>query len=361
MSLPSVTQLFISFPTLLRANGFAVAPDQTIGFIEAINLLGPNGIEDIRRAAVALLAIPRDRRGDFDALFDAHFLGATLPDAVQGDEVEAEAHEGTGETQEIPEDPTDEPGDDATAGERLSHRALVDRPEIALAALRRDGPSRLPRRRSRRYQAVRNGQVLDMRRALRNAARQDGEVLSLPTRARQSRQRRIVLLIDVSGSMKDQTEGALRIAHSLFRAAERLEVFTLGTRLTRVTPALRHANASRALERASALVADIDGGTRIGESLTAFLAVPRFAGFARGATVVVLSDGLERGSPASLVMAAERLNRLAWRLDWLSPLTPDGTPHTQAMQALLPHLTHLGDGTSTEAIVDHLLTMATAA
>ena len=145
------------------------------------------------------------------------------------------------------------------------------------------------------------------------------------------------------------------------RVAEQLEVFTLGTRLTRATPALRHANPTRALERASALIADIDGGTRIGEALTAFLAVPRYAGFTRGAAVVVLSDGLEIGAPDALISAARRLERLAWRLDWLSPLTPDGVPQTQAMQAILPYLTRLGDGTSTQAIVDHLLTMAEAA
>lgn len=361
MKLPPATELFVSFPTLLRANGFAAAPDQTIGFIEGVGLLGPTGIQDIRWAAVALFAIPQDRRTDFDALFDAHFLGATLPDAVTGDDEDAEAHEGTGETQEIPEDPSDEPGDDATAAERLSHRPLIDRPEQALARLRRDGASRLPRRRSRRFRPARYGRVLDMRRTMREAARRDGEVLTLPRRARQTRQRRIVLLIDVSGSMKELTDQSLRLAHGLSRAAERLEVFTLGTRLTRVTPALRHANPTRALDRASALIADIDGGTRIGEALTAFLSVPRYAGFTRGAAVVVLSDGLEIGEPDALIIATRRLERLAWRLDWLSPLASDGVPQTDAMQAILPYLSHLGDGATTQAIVDHLLTMAEAA
>lgn len=362
MTLPAATELFVSFPTLLRANSFAAAPDQTIGFIEAIGLLGPRDVEDIRRSAVALFAIPQERRVDFDALFNAHFLGVSLPDAMPGDdEEEAEAHEGTGETQEIPEDPSDEPGDDGTAAERLSHRTLIDQPEQALAKLRRDGPTSLPRRRSRRYRHARDGQVFDMRRAMRDAARCDGEVITLPRRRRRTGQRRIVLLIDVSGSMKDQTDQMLRLAHGLAQAAERLEAFTLGTRLTRVTPALRHANPGRAMDRAAALIADIDGGTRIGEALTAFLAVPRFAGFARGAAIVMLSDGLERGDPTALVSAIQRLQRMAWRLDWLSPLTPDGTPQTQAMQAIMPHLTHLGDGATTQAIVDHLLTMAEAA
>ncbi|MEM7743964.1 MAG: VWA domain-containing protein [Pseudomonadota bacterium] len=356
--LPAGAQSLVAFPTLLRANGFAVAPDQTMSFVEAVGLLGPRRMDHIRRAAVATLAIAQDRRADFDALFDAHFLDAALPDAMPGDDEEVEAHEGTGETAEIPEESSDdEPGDEATAAERLGHRMLADQPEEALAALRRHGPTRLPMRRSRRFRAARDGRVLDMRRALREAARRDGEVLTLPHRRRRWRQRRIALLIDVSGSMADRTEGALRLAHALARVAERLEVFTLGTRLTRVTPALRLQNPARALERASALIADIDGGTRIGEALTAFLSVPRYVGFTRGAAVVVLSDGLERGEPSTLIAATRRLTRLAWRLDWLSPIAPEGTPQTEAMTALLPHLDHLGDGATTRAICDHLLTM----
>ncbi|MEM9139551.1 MAG: VWA domain-containing protein [Pseudomonadota bacterium] len=360
--LPAGAKPFVDFPPLLRANGFAVSPDQTMGFVEAVGLLGPTGVDDVRRAAVAMLAVPHDRQADFNALFDAHFLGAPLPQAMPGDEdEEVEAHEGTGETEDIPEDPSDEPGDEAALAEHLGHRALQDRPEDALSLLRRDGAARLPRRRSRRFRAAPDGRALDMRRALREAARRDGEVLTLPQRRRQTRQRRIVLLIDVSGSMQERTESALRLAHTLARVAERLEVFTLGTRLTRVTPALRQRNAGLALDRASALIADIDGGTRIGEALTAFLAVPRYTGFARGAAVVVLSDGLERGSPDALVAATRRLGRLAWRLDWLSPLALDGLPQTEAMRAIAPLLDHLGDGASTQAIVDHLLDLAEAA
>ena len=362
MTLPAAARPLVAFAPLLRANGFAVSPDQTMSFLEAVGLLGPRGIEDIRRAAAATMAIPQTRRADFDALFNAHFLGASLPQAVPGDDEEVEAHEATGETTDIPDEPDDDdPGDEATTAERLGHRALADRPEDALAALRRNGPSRLPRRRSRRFQRARSGQLLDMRRTLREAAKQDGEILTLPRRRHRTRQRRIVLLIDVSGSMKDRTESALRLAHTLCRAAERLEVFTLGTRLTRITPALRLHHPARALERASGLIADIDGGTRIGEALTAFLSVPRYAGFTRGAAVVVLSDGLERGEPQTLIAAVQRLTRLAWRLDWLSPLVVDNTPQTEAMQALMPLVDHIGDGSTTQAIADHLLTMADAA
>lgn len=362
MMVPAGARPLVAFSPLLRANGFAVAPDQTAGFVEAAGLLGPASIHDLRRAAVAMLGIPPERRAVFDRLFDAHFLGAALPRSSPGEDEDIEAHEPTGHAEDRPEAlDEDAPGGEATTAERLSHRTLADRPGDGLRALRRHGPSRLPRRRSRRFQTARDGRVPDLRRALREAARHDGEVLTLPHRKRRWRQRRIVLLIDVSGSMADRTESALRLAHALARVAERLEVFTLGTRLTRITPALRFANPARALERAGGLIADIDGGTRIGEALTAFLSVPRYAGFVRGASVVMLSDGLERGDPAALIAATRRLQRLSWRLDWLSPLVTDGIPQTQAMRAIRPLLDHLGDGATTRAICNHLLNMGEAA
>ena len=151
------------------------------------------------------------------------------------------------------------------------------------------------------------GESIDLRRRARLAVRQGGDTPELPWRRRRSRHRRILLLIDISGSMKEHTEHTLRFAHALYRAAERMECFTLGTRLTRVTGAFRLRNPDRALVRASALAPDWDGGTRIGDALRAFLSVPRFAGLARGAAVVVLSDGLERGAPDAMVEAVQRL------------------------------------------------------
>ena len=135
----------------------------------------------------------------------------------------------------------------------------------------------------------------DTRRTLREAVRNDGDVMRLRRLKRRPRQRRILLLIDVSGSMKERTETHLRIAHALAHAVERIEVFTFGTRLTRVTRAMRLKQREQALAATSAIVSDWDGGTRIGDALRAFLSVPRFAGYSRGAVVLVLSDGLERG------------------------------------------------------------------
>ena len=363
--LPRAARPFLEFPTILRAHGFVVSPDQTVGFLQAIDLLGPRTVEDIRRAAIALFAIPKDREAEFDALFRAFFLGQAVPGAVEGEDEDVAAHEATGEAEEIdaPDD-DDEAGGEATAAERLGQRDFpAEDPDAALRRFARQAPTRLPRRRSYRFAPDRSGKLLDMRRTLRAAARRDGEAFELARRRRKTRQRRIVLLVDVSGSMQDRTDDSLRLAQAIVRTAERVEAFTLGTRLTRVTPALRIRNRDQALARASALVADFDGGTRLGEALQAFLAVPRYAGFARGAAVVVLSDGLERGGPEAMTDAARRLRRLAWRLDWLSPLAADPTyrPETGGLAAILPDLDYFGDGASPAAVVDHLLDLGRTA
>jgi uncharacterized protein with von Willebrand factor type A (vWA) domain len=205
-----------------------------------------------------------------------------------------------------------------------------------------------------------------LRRTLREAVRNDGDVFRLSRLRRRTRQRNLLLLIDVSGSMKARTEAHLRLAHAVTHAAERadrVEVFTFGTRLTRVTRSLRLKNRDAALAAASTLVSDWDGGTRIGDALQAFLAVPRFAGYARGTFVAVLSDGLERGDPAAMRDAVSRISRRAWRLSWLTPLAsgPDFRPETEALKAVLPFLDDLGDGSTVEAVCAHLLNRGRAA
>ncbi|MEL6235990.1 MAG: VWA domain-containing protein [Pseudomonadota bacterium] len=363
--MPGALRPFVDFAGLLRANGFAVAPDQTIGFVRAIGLLGPRGLTDVYRAARALFAVPPEQVEAFDALFRAFFLGQTVSAPAHGDEgEEVEAHEASGADAAAELDPAEAPpGAEATPAERLGYRQLAAGEDAALAQLARAAPRHLPRRLSRRRIAARSGDRPDLRRALRAAARRDGELLTLPMTRRRLRQRRIVLLIDVSGSMSERTEPALRFAHALTQAAERIEVFTLGTRLTRITRALAPRAADRALPRAAALIADIDGGTRIGEALQAFLAVPRYAGFARGALVLVLSDGLERGDPAAMVAATRRLARLAWRLNWLSPLAGSAgyRPETAGLAAILPDLDALAPGGDIAALTDHVLTTARSA
>lgn len=366
MTLPQAVRPFVEFSALLRNRGFSIAPDQTIGFIEAIGQLGPRDISDIHKAGRAMLAVPPERMPEYDALFRAFFLGQAVAAPAAGDAPEeVEIHEPKGGTREIDaSDDQSEAGSEAIAAERLSHRqfAKTEEDEV-LARFRRDAPGSLPRRRSYRRFAANHGDRLNMRRTLREAARHDGDVICLHETRRKTRQRRVVLLVDVSGSMKDLTESSIRFAHALIQTADSAEAFTFGTRLTRITPALRIADADGALERIGRLVADFDGGTRIGDALDAFLSLPRFAGIARGAAVVILSDGLERGDPSEMVLAVQRLSRLAWRLDWLTPLAADHDyrPRTKALQASRPWLDSLSDGSRLSSICFHVLNLARAA
>jgi hypothetical protein len=194
---------------------------------------------------------------------------------------------------------------------------------------------------------------------LRDSVRNDGEVLRLGRLKRRARPRKVLLLIDVSGSMKGRTEDNMKLAHALLQAAPNVEVFTFGTRLTRVTRALRLKRREQALFAAAHLVSDWDGGTRIGDALQAFLAVPRFGSYARGAAVIVVSDGLERGDPSALRDAVAKLSRRAWRLSWLTPLatSPGFKPQTEALIAIRRFVDDLVDGGSSIAIVSHLLTL----
>ncbi|MBV8961519.1 MAG: VWA domain-containing protein, partial [Hyphomicrobiales bacterium] len=123
---------------------------------------------------------------------------------------------------------------------------------------------------------------------------------------------------------------------------------------------MRQRNRQRALAGAANLVADWDGGTRIGEALGAFLGIPRFAALARGAALVVLSDGLERGDPSAMREAVAHLSRIAWRTVWLTPLAGDKNfePRTAGLAAVWPFLDELGDGGSLDSICAHVLELA---
>lgn len=361
--LPPATRLFVAFPALLREHGIAAAPEQTTSFLMAIELLGPRSVEHIRKAAVATLAPHPEQRERFDALFDMHFLGGALAEAGDDDfapDEDISVQEDAGSREVLIGEEVNETGQAATGAEALSIRQLktLDDSET----LRRFGralPAALPRRRGYRHRAARRGPMVDLARSLKDAIRHDGEVMSLKRLKRETRPRPILLLIDVSGSMKLRSDANLALAHAIVQATRQVEVFTFGTRLTRVTRALRRKRREQALAEASGLVADWDGGTRIGDALQAFLAVPRFAAYARGAVVIVLSDGLERGDPAALVTAVARLAQRAHRIDWLTPLAADPgyRPETEALRLIAPRLASLSDGASTARICRHILSL----
>lgn len=361
MTLPRALVPFLHFAAVLRASGFPVAPEQTEDVIAATGLLGPKALTDIRAAARALYGPPPERWPEFDALFDQCFLGRSIAAPAMGAQEDMPDAYDAGALDLMPEPDEDDPsGTDATAAERLFARdfdAVLD--AQALRRFRRAAAAAMPQRRSRRTKSYPKGPRPDPARAFREMARYDGDIAHLPAKRRVTKPRRVLLLLDVSGSMKGQTDSSLRIAHAVTQSLPQVETFTLGTRLTRVTRALRPRQETVALTRASGLVADWDGGTRLGEALLTFLSVPRFAGLARGAYTVILSDGLERGGPEAIIEAMTRLSRLSWGTLWLSPLaTTAQSPETAAMQAIAPLLDHIGDGSTAPRICAEILSFA---
>ncbi|WP_315797588.1 VWA domain-containing protein [Bradyrhizobium sp. SZCCHNRI3043] len=362
--LPPATEIFVTFAALLRRNGFAIAPEQTTAFLAAIELLGPVSIEDIRRAGTATLAPPPERLATYNLLFDVHFGVAeatAFSESDRQDDVVRLQEEGDSAVDPDIAQDQNESGLAATRAEALVARRLsATTGGGPLQLLARQARAKLPKRRGHRRMRTRRGSFVDLRRTLRESVRRDGEVLSLRRLRRRPRLRRLLLLIDVSGSMKARTEDNMRLAHVLVQAVPQAEVFTLGTRLTRVTRPLRLKRREQALLAASHLVSDWDGGTRIGEALQAFLGVPRFSIYARGAAVLVISDGLERGDHQVLREAVWKLSLRAWRLSWLTPLAtgPGFRPQTEALQAIAPLVDDMVPGGSDEAIVAHVLSLA---
>jgi uncharacterized protein with von Willebrand factor type A (vWA) domain len=235
---------------------------------------------------------------------------------------------------------------DYTAAERAAARLLLER-------LARRGA----RRRSRRTRASgRSGEVPDLRATMRASLRHGGEPIERRWREPATRQRPLVLVVDVSGSMAPYARMLLQYVQASVAARRRVEAFAFGTRLTRITRELHGRDPDRALARAAAVAVDIGGGTRIGDALATLNRVHgRRVG--RGAVVVVLSDGWDRGDPSVLADEMARLRRTAHRLVWLNPLAADPRfePLTRGMQAALPHTDTLLAGNSLaslEALAD---------
>ena len=358
VTIPDAARPFTEFARRLRDHGFPVATEQTIAFLRSITLLGPKSIRDIYWAARATLAPAPDRLGEFDALFDATFRGATgsIPESDSDvDEDSPTSESDSGHLDPTTMDRANETGATATTAEALSVKRFPPRAASSrLRTIQQTLAERAPHRRGYRHDAVHSGGRIDVRRSLSRMVRGGAGAAAPVLTKRQDKPRRILLLIDISGSMKSHTQDYLRFAHVLTQTLPAVETFSFGTRLTRLTRSLRHKDLSRALAEIAPAVADWDGGTRIAESLNAFLAVPRFSRSTRGALVVVLSDGLERGDAAPMANAVRRLAARSWRLAWLTPLAADPafSPDTAALRAILPIIDHLGDGSGIAPLCD---------
>jgi uncharacterized protein len=320
------------FGRALREAGLAVGTGRVLAFCRAASLLEPDGLYWAGRATLVARGedIPVYDRV-FRAFFGAERAGAPEPRARVRVQLEGELEVGLASRVELL---------------RTKSFARCSAEDLArLAELMARVRLAVPTRRTRRRAAARAG-TPDFRRTLRRSFRTGGEPLEQLWRRRRRRRRRLVLLLDVSGSMSDYSRALVMFAHAALRADRRWEAFCFGTRLTRVTRALAGADPDQALRRAAAEVVDWEGGTRIGESLQAFLDRYGHGGLARGAVVVLCSDGLEVGDPELLRDQMARLSRLAHRVVWLNPLqeSPEYEPLARGMAAALPYIDVFASG-----------------
>ncbi len=242
-----------------------------------------------------------------------------------------------------------EPGDEplaarevfASAAERLASTDFAELSPaelLMLSGLMRKLTLAVPLRRSRRPQQTQRGRQTDLRRTLRQARRTGGHPLRLARRAPLREPRRLVVLCDISGSMEPYARAMLQLLYCAAGGAE-AEVFTFATRLTRLTGTLAHVRPGLALQQAGQAAPDWLGGTRIGESIAEFNNSYGRRGMARGAVVVIISDGWDTGDPEVLRREMERLSRVAHRIIWVNPRTqsPEYQPLAGGMAAAWPY------------------------
>jgi hypothetical protein len=363
--LGGILDVLVGFGRALRHEGLAVGSGQVLTFCEASARLDPTDLVDLYWSGRACLVTRQIDVAAYDRVFRAYFLGARtdlngflrlkaqvspeaesmleiLPGDDSGEERSEEEHLGLM----------------ASTIETLRHRRFEDCTPEELEALRKLMARfrlRPPKRRTRRTRPGSCHRYPDLRRTIRQGMRTQAEMVEQCWRDRRVRRRKIVLILDVSGSMTEYSRALLQFAHSAARVSAgpsgrlfgRVEVFCFGTHLTRITEAIQRRDPDHALAEASRAVVDWEGGTRIGASIDLFVRSWGRRGMCRGAIVVICSDGLERGHPELLATAMERLARLSHRIVWMNPLKGDNAefrPRTVGMLAALPFVDVLLSG-----------------
>ncbi|MGY1720192.1 VWA domain-containing protein [Blastococcus sp. SYSU DS0552] len=353
-----VVDTVLGFARTLRHAGVTASPDRVQAMLAALGHLDVLQPSAVYWAGRLTLCAGPDDLDRYDAAFLAWFSGRRPRPAPASVQVRpqlaasAPLDAGTGEGDEDPDTP--DLAARASADEVLRHRDVAGLTDAERAHLRRLFALLVPAapmRPARRRRPAAHGGVHPGR-TVRRALREGGEVSRLVHRRPRPRPRRVVLLVDVSGSMTPYADALLRFAHAAVRARPAsTEVFTIGTRLTRVTRELRLRDPDRALAAGGQAIPDWSGGTRLGEVLKAFLDRWGQRGTARGAVVVVCSDGWERGDTGLLREQMARLRRLAHAVVWVNPHKgrTGYEPLTGGMQAALPSVDHFVAGHSMAA------------
>ncbi len=371
----------VAFGRTLRRRGLPVGTGRILTFCRAAAELQPLDRDRLYWAGRTTLVGRREDFDAYDTAFDEWFdrldpnsmrIELRIPSTrakqqtdgrEQLDDLEVRlsrtAAEWRGAGDEEPE-----PGDEASirivasAAEVLrqkSFASLTDKERERIARMIRRLTVSVPVERTRRTTAAAKGASFDIRRTLRRSLRTQGEPFERAWRARKSRTRPLVLILDISGSMAPYSRALVQFGYAAMAAGRRVEVFVFGTRLTRVTRTLRTRDPDRALHEIGRQVRDWEGGTRIGESLKALLDGWSQRAALRGAVVVLCSDGLERGDPELLRAQMSRLRRLARRVVWVNPLkgSPAYEPLARGMAAALPSVDVFLSGHNLESL-EHL-------
>ena len=350
----------VALATALRGAGLPVGPDRVQRFVAALDHLDARRRSDVYWAGRATLCAHPEHIETFNRVFAAFFEGRAthmrrMPSLPAHQAVSAV-------TAPVQDEAAADSDDRALVANASGVEVLRRRDVAALDARERAELQRLlarfslpgVERRTRRWQRHRRGSI-DRLRTVRTVLRSGGEMAALAHRSARTQPRRVVLLVDVSGSMSPYADALLRFAHAASRGRERTEVFSMGTRLTRLTRELSHRDPDTAMAAVAAAIPDWSGGTRLGEQLKAFLDLWGQRGMARGAIVVVLSDGWERGDPSLLGEQMARMSRLAHRVVWANPrrARPGFEPLVGGLVAALPHVDAFVNGHSLEAL-EHL-------
>jgi uncharacterized protein len=371
------TAPLVAFGRELRARALPVGTGRILTFVRAVGSLGLADRDSLYWAGRVSLVASRADLDAYDDAFDVWYRSLGRDPRISVDA------SGSVPEPRIPASSDDEPtsgvglsagswrtaadDDDPEAGEESAIRIVASAVEVlrakSFADLTDDERRRVvrmiddltvrpPVERTRRTRPSPKGSAFDIRRTLRRSLRTQGEPFDRSYRVRGSRTRPLVLILDISGSMAPYARALLQFGFAAMASGRRVEVFCFGTRLTRVTRTLRTKDPDRAMHEVSALVADWEGGTRIGESLKTLLDGWSQRAALRGAVVVLCSDGLERGDPALLRSQMARLRRLAHRVVWANPLkgSPRYEPLARGMAAALPNVDVFLSGHNLESL-----------
>jgi uncharacterized protein with von Willebrand factor type A (vWA) domain len=367
----ALVEPLVAFGRELRRRGLDVGPGRVESAVRAVACVDGRNMDETYWALRCALLSRREDAEAFDEAFAAFWRGMPVPgmrleqalpqrsapelrDPGPGGSDRAVEPGSVALSADADDDAHESPADEEIGArfspiERLREMDFREwgPDELAAARAHLDRIARtLPRRRSRRRRAGSRGPLIDRRSTLRHAMRTEGHPLELRRLERRTAPRRMLLLVDVSGSMEAYARPLIIFCQAVRQASSRVEAFAFGTRLTRLTRELGERDPERAMQCAAAAVPDWAGGTRIGDNLRTLNAAWGRRGVTRGAVVIVFSDGWERGDVSLLDREMERLHRAARTVVWVNPLAgePGYEPLAAGMAAALPHVDHFLPG-----------------